>query len=34
MKAKYKSHNEATRIEDRHSITMLKTRRRKIFEKQ
>ena len=34
MKVKYKSHHEATGIEDHHSITMLKTRRRKIFEKQ
>ena len=34
MKVKPKSHQEATGIEHRHSLTMLKTRPRKIFEKQ
>ena len=34
MKVKSKSHHEATGIEHHHSLTMLKTRRRKIFEKQ
>ena len=34
MKVKYNSHHEATRIEHHHSITKLKTRHQKIFEKQ
>ena len=34
MKVKSKSNHEATGIEHHHSITMLKTIRREIFEKQ
>ena len=34
MKVKSKSHHEAMGIENHHSLTMLKTRRQKIFEKQ